>query len=85
MLAKGQIELEPEMTKAVQIGRSVISFTVKPFVPQPSAPALLAQPASEILKTPSPQKSQSAPVQSNQQEVEEMLRRKIEETNDKIS
>ena len=34
VLAKGQIELEPEMTKAVQIGRSVISFTVKPYVPQ---------------------------------------------------
>ena len=35
VLAKGSIELEPEMTKAVQIGRSVISFTVKPYVPQP--------------------------------------------------
>ena len=35
VLAKGQIELEPEMTKAVQIGRSVISFTVKPYIPQP--------------------------------------------------
>jgi hypothetical protein len=33
VLAKGSIELEPEMTKAVQIGRSVISFTVKPYVP----------------------------------------------------
>ena len=31
------IELEPEMTKAVQIGRSVISFTVKPYIPQPAA------------------------------------------------
>jgi hypothetical protein len=35
VLAKGSIELEPEMTKAVQIGRSVISFTVKPYNPQP--------------------------------------------------
>jgi len=35
VLAIGQIELEPEMTKAVQIGRSVISFTVKPYIPQP--------------------------------------------------
>ena len=33
VLAKGEIELEPEMTKAVQIGRSVISFTVKPYQP----------------------------------------------------
>ena len=31
VLSKGSIDLEPEMTKAVQIGRSVISFTVKPF------------------------------------------------------
>jgi predicted component of type VI protein secretion system len=31
VLAKGSIDLEPEMTKAVQIGRSVISFTVKPY------------------------------------------------------
>ena len=44
VLAKGQIDLEPEMTKAVQIGRSVISFTVKPYIPQP-------------VQTPSPQKA----------------------------
>ena len=31
VLAKGSIDLEPEITKAVQIGRSVISFTVKPY------------------------------------------------------
>ena len=34
VLAKSSIDLEPEMTKAVQIGRSVISFTVKPYIPQ---------------------------------------------------
>ena len=39
VLAKSSIELEPEMTKAVQIGRSVISFTVKPFTQQ-QTPAL---------------------------------------------
>ena len=33
VLSKGNIHLEPEMTKAVQIGRSVISFTVKPYQP----------------------------------------------------
>jgi pSer/pThr/pTyr-binding forkhead associated (FHA) protein len=33
VLSKGSIDLQPEMTKAVQIGRSVISFTVKPYVP----------------------------------------------------
>jgi pSer/pThr/pTyr-binding forkhead associated (FHA) protein len=33
VLSKENIELEPEMTKAVQIGRSVISFTVKPINP----------------------------------------------------
>jgi hypothetical protein len=35
VLSKGTIKLEPEMTKAVQIGRSVISFTVKPCAPAP--------------------------------------------------
>ena len=29
---KKEIDLEPEMTKAVQIGRSVISFTVKEMI-----------------------------------------------------
>jgi hypothetical protein len=46
VLAKENIELEPEMTKAVQIGRSVISFTVKPYIPQPLAPAQLLQQAN---------------------------------------
>lgn len=63
VLAKGSIELEPEMTKAVQIGRSVISFTVKPYVPvapqiqqgivnKPIVPVNTASP----YKTPSPQR-----------------------------
>ena len=57
VLAKGQIELEPEMTKAVQIGRSVISFTVKPYIPaaQQAQPAISAS-AAEKFQTPSPQK-----------------------------
>ena len=41
VLAKEQIELDPEMTKAVQIGRSVISFTVKPYVAQPPVPTAM--------------------------------------------
>ena len=35
VLAKGTIDLDVDMTKAVQIGRSVVSFTVKTYVPQP--------------------------------------------------
>lgn len=31
VLAKARIELEVDQTRAVQIGRSVISFTVKPI------------------------------------------------------
>jgi len=58
VLAKGQIELEPEMTKAVQIGRSVISFTVKPYIPQPtSTPKAISQSQAESFKTPSPQRA----------------------------
>lgn len=34
VLAKEAIELDLDCTKAVQIGRSVISFTVKPCNPQ---------------------------------------------------
>lgn len=44
VLAKGSIKLEPELTKAVQIGRSVISFTVKPC--QPAQQNQLSQAAS---------------------------------------
>lgn len=33
VLSKSNIPLEPDLTKAVQIGRSVISFTVKPYSP----------------------------------------------------
>jgi hypothetical protein len=88
VLSKGSIELEPEMTKAVQIGRSVISFTVKPFV----ASALQMTPQPQIaqsktiekeFQTPSPQKQQPAE-NSKKQIVEELLRQKIEETNNKI-
>jgi hypothetical protein len=95
VLAKGEIELEPEMTKAVQIGRSVISFTVKPYqgpAPQAQAPQSIAP--QQAFKTPSPQKFQSTPqlmqVGANsapnyQQQVEEILRQKIEETNIRIN
>jgi len=41
VLAKQAIELDVDSTKAVQIGRSVISFTVKPI-------------SREIIQTPSP-------------------------------
>jgi hypothetical protein len=42
VLAKGTIDLDVDMTKAVQIGRSVVSFTVKPFV-QPQIPQIEQQ------------------------------------------
>jgi hypothetical protein len=62
VLAKGEIELEPEMTKAVQIGRSVISFTVKPYQGQlPQAQAAPAIGSQQSFKTPSPQKFQLNP------------------------
>lgn len=48
----GQVELEQDQTKAIQIGRSVISFTVKKL--EPTTEELL-QP-SQLLKTPSPTK-----------------------------
>jgi len=45
------------MTKAVQIGRSVISFTVKPYNPAPPQPqAGIMQAQTEKFRTPSPQK-----------------------------
>ena len=97
VLAKGQIELEPEMTKAVQIGRSVISFTVKPYQPTLPQPSTTGIAPSQAFKTPSPQKldlagatkplnlicANSAP--NYQQQVEEILRQKIEETNLRIN
>lgn len=71
VLAKGSIELEPEMTKAVQIGRSVISFTVKPYIPTGQAPqAAISATNTEKFKTPSPQKI----VLANKQQVEDLLR-----------
>lgn len=53
VLANGAIELQPEMTKAVQIGRSVISFTVKPQV-QPVQQPPEPQSIPAAFKTPSP-------------------------------
>ena len=47
---KKTIDLEPDMTKAVQIGRSVISFTVKEM-----------QQPEQLVETPI--KAQLAPVQ----------------------
>ena len=38
VLAKGTIDLDMDMTKAVQIGRSVVSFTVKPYTPPQAIP-----------------------------------------------
>lgn len=52
VLAKSSISLEPEMTKAVQIGRSVISFTVKPYQPT-QAPTAPVQPAIQAMPTKS--------------------------------
>lgn len=47
VLAKGTIDLDVDMTKAVQIGRSVVSFTVKPYVPpQITQPEPQQQPQS---------------------------------------
>lgn len=45
VLAKGTIDLDVDMTKAVQIGRSVVSFTVKPFIapPLPSCDQVIKQ------------------------------------------
>ena len=56
VLSKGQINLEPELTKAVQIGRSVISFTVKPYQapPQSEVKPLKNKVEIEKNKTPSP-------------------------------
>jgi hypothetical protein len=37
VLVRNQIEIEQNFTKAVQIGRTVISFTVKTISPNPEA------------------------------------------------
>lgn len=71
VLAKSAIELDLDCTKAVQIGRSVISFTVKP-----------ASYAVANVKTPSP-KREAAQVQ--QPSFEDLLRKKIEDANIKVS
>lgn len=98
VLAKSSINLEPEMTKAVQIGRSVISFTVKPYQPT-NAPPAPTQAANQIVplksstspyKTPSPRfkddkVSAAQARQPSQFQVEEILRKRIEETNVKIN
>ena len=66
----------------------MISFTVKPF----QATALQMTPQPQIVpksiekeyQTPSPQKQGQAAENNKKQIVEELLRQKIEETNNKI-
>jgi hypothetical protein len=64
VLSKGSIKLEPEITKAVQIGRSVISFTVKQCAPSPAShisnAQLMSAQNNQLMKTPSPIKRQQA-------------------------
>lgn len=80
VLAKSNIPLEPDLTKAVQIGRSVISFTVKPYTPPTvTTSQMKAVTAKKEVKEPTPQKT------DRRVNVEEMLQKRIEETNLKIS
>eukprot|EP00347_Sterkiella_histriomuscorum_P023628 403333938 len=71
VLAKQAIELDVDCTKAVQIGRSVISFTVKP-----------TDLAKTVVKTPSPRRQAQI---TQQPSAEEILRKKIEEASRKVS
>ena len=74
---KEMITLEPEKTKAVQIGRSVISFTIKKCEKEEG-------PIQPVLK---PRFVAEAEQESSEAEidlVEEELKKKIEITNDKI-
>ena len=80
VLAKSNIPLEPDLTKAVQIGRSVISFTVKPYNPPTvTASQMKAVTAKKEVKEPTPQKTDRFT------NMEIMLQSRIEETNLKIS
>ena len=81
LASNGLAELDLDRTKAIQIGRSVISFTVKKLAEAPK-PKLVARPQSAMIKTPSPVRKVP---EHNFVQVEEQLRRKIEETNQKIN
>ena len=73
--ATPEIRLEPDRTKAVQIGRSVISFTVKKIeVEGPKQPKPVLMPKY----APSEDEEDSVDL------VEEELKKKIEITNQKI-
>lgn len=72
VLAKQAIELDVDQTKAVQIGRSVISFTVKPA-------------AVEVREKVQVESPIAAKQQEKRSSVEELLRIQIEETNSKIN
>lgn len=50
VLAKGTIDLDLDMTKAVQIGRSVVSFTVKMYTPPTPPPAPQVSSYPEVLQ-----------------------------------
>lgn len=81
-----QVELELDQTKAIQIGRSVISFTVKRLpepqpVERPQHTKLPLFQPHQVLKTPSPTRHKK----QNFDDAEEVLRQKIEETNQKIN
>ena len=93
VLAKSkEIVLEPEMTKAVQIGRSVISFTVKESAPDatiekspPPRVAIENQIDSSSSKTLNIKPIQvEAAAGSETGDIEAILKEKIEKTNEKI-